>query len=143
MIKRLLIKYREQLLYLVFGGLTTLVSIGSYFLFVTVLGINALIGNIFSWILAVLFAYVTNRKWVFNSTVSSKKEILKEMASFFAARLLTLGIEELMLFVFINLLGLNSLVVKIGAQIVIVILNYVFSKLIVFRKKNGREKEQS
>ena len=143
MIKRLLIKYREQLLYLVFGGLTTLVSIGSYFLFVTVLGINALIGNIFSWILAVLFAYVTNRKWVFNSTVSSKKEILKEMASFFAARLLTLGIEELLLFVFINLLGLNSLVVKIGAQIVIVILNYVFSKLIVFRKKNGREKEQS
>ena len=115
-----------------------MVSIGSYWLFVSVLGIDALIGNVFSWILAVLFAYVTNRKWVFNSTASSKTDILKEMLSFFAARLATLGIEELLIFIFINLLGLNSMVVKIGAQIVVLVLNYLFSKLIVFRKKHSR-----
>jgi len=136
-IKTYINKYREQILYLFFGGLTFLVSVGSYALFNTVFGINELISNVFSWILAVLFAYLTNRKWVFNSNASTKKEIVVEMVAFFGGRVITLLIEEAILFVFITLLHFNSLVVKIAAQVVVVILNYVISKLIVFRKKGS------
>ena len=128
-------KYREQILYLVFGALTTVVSIGSYALFNAVFGINELIANVISWILAVLFAYVTNRRWVFCSSAKTKKEILTEMASFFAGRLATLGMEELILFVFITCLGLNSIAVKIIAQVIVLVSNYVISKLLVFRKR--------
>ena len=134
-IAELIKKYREQILYLIFGGLTTLVSIGTYALFNEVFGINELISNVFSWILAVLFAYVTNRRLVFSSRVTAKKGVLIEMASFFGGRLATLGVEELILLVFITWLHFNSLAVKIAAQVVVVILNYLVSRLFVFRKK--------
>ncbi len=124
---------KEIAAYIFFGGLTTLVSIGSFALFDLVMGIDPLIANVFSWVLAVLFAYVTNRRWVFDSSAKGARGVLREMTSFFAGRLLTLGIEELILLVFITWLGFNDMAIKIVAQAVVMVSNYLISKLVVFR----------
>ena len=123
-------RYREQLLYLFFGLMTTVVSIGS-FAIIAMTGIPVLINNIISWILSVLFAYITNRTWVFNS---KSEDIVKELSSFAGGRLLTLAIEEAILLIFVTLLNLNALAVKIVAQIIVILLNYIISKLFVFKE---------
>ena len=125
-------KHKEVLLYLLFGGLTTLVSIATFALFIA-LGINELIANVLSWILAVLFAYVTNRTWVFSSDADTKAAVIKEMASFFGGRLATLLVEEAILAVFITWLGFPAMWVKVAAQIVVIVLNYIVSKFFVFK----------
>ena len=123
-------KNKEILLYLFFGGLTFLVSIISYAFLNIQIGWNALIANIGSWILAVSFAYVTNRVWVFDSNAETTADFIKEITSFIGG----LVIEELILFIFITNLGMNSMLVKIVAQVIVIVLNYVISKLIVFKK---------
>ena len=125
-------KHKSVLLYIFFGGLTTVISIGSFILFDSVLKIEPLISNFFSWVLAVAFAYVTNRIWVFSSR-SGGMGIVKEILSFFGGRALTLGFEELVLWLFVHLLHFNSTVIKIAGQLAVLILNYVISKLLVFR----------
>ncbi len=127
-------KHKEILLYLFFGGCTFIISIGSFTLLNVALGVNELIANIISWILAVLFAFFTNRTWVFQSETHTIVEFGKQFLSFISARVITLLIEETIIFVFITLMGFNSVGVKVMAQIVVIILNYVFSKLFVFRK---------
>ena len=127
-------KNKEILLYLFFGGLTFLVSIISYAFLNIQIGWNALIANIGSWILAVSFAYVTNRVWVFDSNAETTADFIKEITSFIGGRVATLVIEELILFIFITNLGMNSMLVKIVAQVIVIVLNYVISKLIVFKK---------
>ena len=127
-------KNKEILLYLFFGGLTFIVSIASYAFFNIQIGWNALVANIGSWILAVAFAYVTNRIWVFDSNASTATEFMKEIASFVGGRVATLVIEELILFIFITNMGMNSMLIKVIAQIIVIVLNYVISKLIVFKK---------
>ena len=134
-IKALCLKYKEILLYLIFGGLTTVVSILSFWLAYNVLGIHELIATVVSWICAVTFAYLTNAKWVFESKPANRQERLREVVSFFAGRLATLGVEELLMLIFVTWLGFNGLLVKLVAQVVVVILNYVISKLFVFKKK--------
>ena len=129
------LKHKEVLLYLLFGGLTTIVSIGSYAWFNVKLGVNELIANVISWIFAVLFAYVTNKIWVFQSRNLKLWELTAELCKFFGGRLFTLLVEEVILFVFITLLHGNSVLVKVAAQFVIVVLNYVISKVFVFREK--------
>lgn len=128
-------KYKEVLLYLFFGGLTFLVSIGSYALFDYPLGFTPLVANIFSWIFAVAFAYVTNRIWVFTDVADQAKGVIREIVTFFAGRLATLGVEEVILYIGISVLGGNSILVKVIGQIVVIVSNYFISKIIVFRSK--------
>ena len=134
-------KYEEIVNYLIFGVLTTVVSLATkYLLLFTILdaknSIQLQIAVIVSWITACTFAYVTNRIWVFKS---KSKNILKEAISFFAARLATLGLEMLIMFVFVTTLGLNSnlwvIVWTLVSQVLIIIGNYVLSKLLVFKKE--------
>lgn len=127
-------KYKEILLYLFFGGLTMIVSIVSYAICNLVFGIDVLVANIISWLLAVMFSFYTNRIWVFQASTNSISGFLKQMVSFYSGRVVTLIIEEIILFIFITYLQYNSMVVKIIAQVVVVILNYVISKLWVFKK---------
>lgn len=136
-------QYKEILLYLFFGGLTFVVSIVSYAFFELTVGLTPLIANIFSWILAVSFAYITNRIWVFKNTASGWKDIVREIVSFFGGRLLTLGIEEVILLVGISVLLLNSIAVKIIAQIVVIVLNYFISKILIFNTKKADDKEET
>ena len=134
-------KYEEIVNYLIFGVLTTVVSLATkYLLLFTILdaknSIQLQIAVIVSWITACTFAYVTNRIWVFKS---KSKNILKEAISLFAARLGTLGLEMLIMFVFVTALGLNSnlwvIVWTLVSQVLIIIGNYVLSKLLVFKKE--------
>lgn len=127
--------------YLIIGGLTTLVNIiTKYILLFTILDAkkpNELqISIIISWIVAVLFAYITNRKIVFKSKNS---KIFKEFIGFIGSRVLTLIVEMLFMYVFVTLLKLDTSVMvailSIVGQIIVIILNYVFSKLFVFKKK--------
>ena len=144
-IKELYLKYKEIINYLIFGVLTTVVSLATkYLLLFTILdasnAIQLQIAVVTSWITACLFAYITNRIWVFES---KSKEILKAMAKFFAARLATLGMEMLIMFIFVTALGLNSdmwvVVWTLVSQVLIIIGNYILSKLIVFKEKKEKE----
>ena len=140
-IKELYTKYKEVINYLIFGVLTTIVSLATkYLLLFTILdaenGIQLQIAVVVSWIVACTFAYITNRIWVFES---KSKEVIKEAIKFYVSRLATLGLEMLIMFIFVTALGLNTrmwvIVWTIFAQVVIVIGNYVLSKLIVFKNK--------
>ena len=144
-IKDIYLKNKEVINYLFFGVLTTIVNlIVKYIVLFTILdaedAIELQLAVIISWILACLFAYITNRKYVFES---KSKEILKEMTKFFSARIATLGLEMLIMFVFVTALGLNSdiwvIVWTLVAQVVVVVANYIFSKLIIFKNKEKEE----
>ena len=120
---------REFILYVIFGILTTLVNILVYFLFVN-LNVNYLISNILAWFFSVLFAYITNRIWVFES---KKENILKEASLFYGGRLFSGIVDTGLMYLFIDILLIGDLISKIIIQVIVVILNYVISKLIVFK----------
>ncbi len=120
-----------------FGGLTFLVSVLTYALCNVGFGLHELIANLFSWIFAVTFAYATNKIWVFQSRHLSLGATFLEVIKFFGGRVFTLAVEELLLFIFITRLNYNSLLMKVVAQIIVIILNYVISKLFVFRKNRN------
>ena len=133
----LLKKYREILLYLIFGGLTTVVNYIALWLFYDLLGIrvlDALGANTLAWVVAVAFAFVTNKIWVFESRDTSQKTLLREILSFLAARVVSLGAESATIYIGVNLLNGNLWLVKLLASVIVVLLNYIFSKLIIFRK---------
>ncbi|MGX6492429.1 GtrA family protein [Weissella cibaria] len=120
--------------YIFFGGLTTLVSLGSYSFFIIFFHMNYQISNILSWVLSVTFAYFTNKYFVFKSKTTSSHESLKQMFSFFSARVSTLLLEMLILWVGITLLHGNEYVWKLIDQIIILVANYAASK-VIFNKK--------
>lgn len=129
-------KNKEIINYLIFGVLTTVVSFVVYFIFAKVFKIDEVISNGISWFFSVLFAFVTNKLYVFESKETGKKTLLKEIISFYLARLFTgvvcdLGVFALM----VKILKINDVLSKLVTQVIVVILNYVLSKLIVFRKK--------
>ena len=126
-------KTRQLLSYVFFGGCTTVVSIGSFVLFDSVLHIHELAANVLSWVLAVAFAYWSNRKWVFRSKTRGRA-MGKEMMGFYAGRVATLLMEEGILLLFVTMLSYNSTVIKLIAQAGVLVGNYVISKLLVFRK---------
>ena len=133
-IKDLYIKHKEVINYLFFGGCTFLVSIISFYLLNKVLSINTHISNVISWILAVTFAYITNKLFVFESKTKQAKDVIREVISFFSARLLTLALEELIIFVGCDLLKVDAMIVKIIGQVVVIASNYFLSKLFIFKK---------
>ncbi len=120
---------RELFLYVVFGTLTTIVNLVAYFI-LEAIGVNYIISNILAWFISVLFAYITNRRWVFES---KSPDILKEMSLFFGGRIFSGALDTVLLYVFIDILTLGNTFSKIAVEIIITILNYIFSKLI-FRK---------
>lgn len=130
------IDIREVISYLIIGFLTTIVSLVSYYLLTTYIlnpdkPIELQIANVLSWILSVTFAYFTNRKYVFRS---NDKNVLKEGMKFYSARLLTLFMDMLIMFVFVSLMRINDKIIKLVSQVVVVIANYVISKFMVFKK---------
>lgn len=136
-------KYEEIINYLIIGVLTTVVNLAvKYALLFTVLNASDAtqlqIAVVISWVVACIFAYITNRKIVFKS---KSKKILKEFTAFVSARLFTLFLEMLIMFVFVTLLKLNSnlwvVIWSLVAQIVVIVVNYVLSKLVIFKKETN------
>lgn len=141
MMKNLSLKYQEIISYLIVGVLTTIVSLGTYYVCVlTILDpLNPLqlqIANIISWIAAVTFAYVTNRKYVFKSHNSA---IIQESAKFFASRIGTLLIDMGTMFLLVSLMEMNDKVSKLIVQFIVTVGNYLLSKLMVFNSGNTEE----
>ena len=131
--------YEEIINYLFFGFLTTVVSLGSYFVFINVLfqdknDLSIQFANILSWICAVIFAYFSNRIFVFKSKVNGWNQ-LKEFLNFVLARISSLVIDMLMMYILYSLLHINDTIAKIIVQFVIVIINYVFSKIIFSKNR--------
>lgn len=153
-IKDLFIKYKEIITYVIFGVLTTVVSWGSYTVFVEVLSMKVFVGNLLSWICAIVFAYVTNKLWVFESKSWKPSVIGKEIVTFVASRDIT-GVIEILcvpllaktgfdnifygilekMNISIGILFTDGIYSKIFLSVVVVILNYFFSKFIIFKNK--------
>ena len=128
-------KHKESILYLIFGGLTFLVNMITYVLFTRVVKADVLVSNCIAWIVAVLFAYITNKFFVFERKETDFKYILKEFRAFVGCRLFSGVVELGIIFVMATLMGINDLFVKIVTNIVVIVLNFIFSKLIIFKKE--------
>jgi len=127
-------QHKDILAYLFFGGLTTLINFIAFGLFNNYTPTLYWLNNVIAWFLSVLFAYVTNKLWVFNSKTNSFKKLFQETLSFFSFRLFSLIIDEVIMIVGISFLHGNPLLVKLLDQVIIVILNWFFSKLFIFNK---------
>lgn len=124
----------ETISYLFFGVLTTLVNYVSYFILSSQLKIDYKISTVISWILAVLFAYITNKIWVFKSTSFNSEILFKEITAFLSARIVS-GIFEFIWMIFtVEILKMNDLIAKLLANVFVVIMNYFFSKMFIFKK---------
>lgn len=132
------IKKTEAMRYLVFGALSTVINILIFALFNT-LGLATLASNTIAWIVAVIFAYVTNKYCVFNAKTQSNGDLLREFGSFVVARLATLGIETLMMWITVDIWHWDAIVMKVIANVVVIILNFVFSKLFIFKNKDEKK----
>lgn len=153
--KKFFIKHKEIIMYLIFGVLTTIVSWGSYTVFADCFKLSVFIANILSWLCAIIFAYITNKIWVFESKSFKPKDLAKEIVAFTASRGIT-GVIEILLVPLLSKWGFdnlfyaalsnsnitadifftNGIYSKIFISVIVVILNYIFSKLIVFKKEN-------
>ena len=139
-IEKLYNNYKEIVNYLIIGVLTTVVSLVSFYLirifvFTNDSQFDIQLANVISWVLAVLFAFVTNKKYVFESKSTGYQKFL-EMIKFYVSRLTTLGVEMFVMWLLTSPLKVDDIISKIIVQFIIVILNYVFSKLFVFKKKH-------
>lgn len=121
-------KYQEIINYLIVGFLTVVVSVSTYALFAKLFHIQYIVSNVLSWVLAVLFAYYANSRYVFNGR-STKKEII----DFFKFRILSLIIEVVLMYILVDFISIGDLVSKVIVQIIVIVLNYLFSKFLIFK----------
>ena len=127
-------KYKEGLLYLFFGGCTTLINIISFIIFRQFkLGVD--VSNIIAWLIAVIFAFITNKLFVFDSKNTDRKTVMKETISFLIARVISLGIDTGLLHLMIDFMKIHEVIAKVISNIVVIIVNYIFSKLFIFKKE--------
>ena len=134
--KDLYLKYKEIINYLIFGVLTTVVSLVTYYICVYTFinpeeAVQLQIANVISWFFGVTFAYITNRKFVFESNEQNK---IKEASKFVTSRIATLLMDMAIMFIGVTLLKFNDKIIKIVSQVVVIIANYLLSKIIVFNK---------
>ena len=151
-IKELIVKYKELLLYLIFGVLTTLVNLLTFWIFTKILGEELyLINNAIAWVVGVIFAFVTNKLFVFESKSWNIKTAGKEFVEFVGARLFSFGVEEGGMWLFVDILGFGEksltlfgftisgqIIAKLALAVIVVILNYFFSKFIIFKKSKNQ-----
>lgn len=130
-------KYKEQIMYLIMGVLTTIFCLGLKFILDKYFHIIGGLSVIIAEPAAMVFAYVTNKIWVFNTKCKDFKDLLREMVSFFSARIFTIFLSLAISFIFVDKLHFNNMLIQVIAAVVVVILNYVFSKLFIFK---GKEK---
>lgn len=138
LIKKYCAKYRELILYVVFGVLTTLVNWVSYWLLADLLHVDYMAATFIAQVLSILFAYVTNRRWVFESKVRGVKGVALEMAKFFGARGASLVLDLAAMYLGVTLLRIDDKLMKLISNGIIIAANYVFSKLFVFKKQGPK-----
>ena len=133
-IRALVVKYWDILSYLVFGVLTTVVNYAVYLPIYNLLGLSAAVSNVIAWVAAVAFAFLTNKPFVFKSHDWSAKTVIPELTKFVSCRIASGAMETLILLLTVDLLGWNRNIWKLITQVLVVVLNYITSKLVVFKK---------
>ncbi|MBE7038802.1 MAG: GtrA family protein [Ruminococcaceae bacterium] len=133
-ITQLLKKYKSTIMYLIFGFLTMVISVATFAIFIQI-GFDEHMSNILSWIIAVIFAFVTNKIFVFEDKEKEFKIVVNQIIKFFFSRLFTLFLEEAIIYVFVTRLNYGAIFIKLIAQIIVIILNYILSKKIAFNNK--------
>jgi Predicted membrane protein len=124
------VRKKEIIAYLFFGACTTAINIIIYFLFAKVLHLGVEISTVLAWVFAVIFAYYTNSRWVFENT----KKHTVAFGQFIAARLFSGALDFLMMWFFVSILGINDMVIKVISNVIVIIVNYVLSKFLIFKK---------
>ena len=140
-LKQLWKKHKELILYVFFGGCTTLINIISYFACRELMHLPVVPADVLAWLVSVIFAYVTNKLFVFESKSWRLMLVLKEGAAFLAARVFSLGLDVAMLYVTVTVLGWWELPMKVLANVVVIVINYIFSKWIIFRKDAAKQQK--
>lgn len=141
-------QYREIISYVFFGGLTTLVNWISYFVLVNLLGgggntAAVLWATILAQILSILFAYITNRKWVFKSRAYGFRSVAVEMVKFFSCRSASIFLDMGIMYVGVSLLNINDMMMKLFSNFIIIVVNYLLSKIFVFRGNSTKKTERN
>ena len=131
-------KNEEAISYLFWGGVAFVLGTGLFYVFANVMGLYEQIANVLSWVICVIFVYFTNRTFVFKSKVKGFKNRLKEFKDCVTARVLTLVMENVILFVMIDLLSINNMISKLVGQFVVIVSNYFLSKLWIFKNKEKK-----
>ena len=134
-IRNLLVKYWDIVTYLFFGGLTTVVNFVVYFPLYNWCGISATVSNAIAWVFAVIFAYLTNKPFVFKSNDWSKATVIPELTKFVGCRIGSGVLETAIMFVAVDIFSVNGNIMKVITSVLVVILNYIGSKWLVFTKK--------
>ena len=134
-IRALVVKYWDILAYLFFGVCTTIINYVIYLPCYNLLGLSASVSNVIAWVVAVAAAYLTNKPFVFKSNDWSRETVIPELTKFIGCRVGSGAMETLILFLAVDLLGWNGNIWKLVTQVMVVILNYIGSKLLVFTKK--------
>lgn len=133
-IKHFVSKYEELIGYLIFGGLTTVVNIIVFYLFDSIFDVHYLVANAIAIVVSILFAFFTNKKYVFKSSTPTVQLWLKEFSLFVSFRLLSAVFDMGSMWLLVDGLNLNANVAKIITQFIVVVLNYAFSKFFIFKQ---------
>jgi len=134
-IEKLIKKYKDLLLYIFFGGCITVVNVASYYVSYILFTIPNVPSTIIAWIFAVIFAYITNKLWVFNSKSFHATTLKHEIPTFLGARILTGILDVVIMYITVDVLQMNATIWKLISNVLVVILNYIASKLVIFKKK--------
>ncbi len=134
-IKEIYNKYGEVISYLAFGALTVLVNLIVYYICAHIFIFEVVLSTVIAWICSVIFSFVTNKIWVFKSKDWSKTGVFKEATSFFVFRVLTGTVDVTIMYVCVDKLFWNDMLIKIISNIIVIIMNYIASKLVIFKKK--------
>lgn len=139
-IKELFLKYKGFIFYAFFGVCTTLINMGTYYLLYNVASFHNVVSTVIAWFVAIVFAFITNKLFVFDSKSFKMKVFLYELVSFFLSRLATGVLDVVIMYVAVDVLSLNEMLFKLLSNVIVIIINYILSKLVIFRK-NGKNKE--
>ncbi len=132
-IPELLKRYKDIIMYGIFGLMTTAVNVGVYYLCFNILSLSNVVSTVSAWFMSVLFAFVTNKIWVFESRSFKAGVLIREMLSFFSCRLLTGALDLLIMYAAVDYMGWNALLWKVISNIIVIVLNYIAGKVLIFR----------
>ena len=134
MIKKIFTKYKELILYAIFGGGATLINIVSFYILYNKISMYLMPANVLAWLFAFIFAFITNKLWVFESKDWKSKTAVKEILEFLFAGLATLAIDSLFMWLLIDVIHVNGILSKVIVNIIVIAVNYFASKFWIFRK---------
>ncbi len=133
-IKGLFAKYTSVIMYLLFGVLTTVVNFVVYYFCYNIMGVANVLATIFAWLIAVAFAFITNKIWVFGSKSFTAKVLVREISTFLGARIVTGVLDVLVMYFAVDLLNWNSTVWKLLSNVIVIVINYIASKFLIFKQ---------